>query len=443
MPDRTGPVAVLYHLDEPLAGRGTLILEWTDQAGRLIERLQKSVGPTTGRVVALKLDMRRAVVMSNMLRARIVPQEPAATPRESVLRFAVRPPEQPWRDWQIIAYQPHDPATLAALARIGVTAGKVLANRNDAIRLPVDDAVAPLVQENLRWYVENIATDFYAAYHRWFADRPVNAAFLDAQSRHRQNPADESVFFRDPGLSDPGWLKKIHDRLVRTVHDYAPYRPLYYSLADEPGIGDLAAAWDFDLSPASLAGMRVWLRSQYADLNALNRQWGSHFSRWDQVVPMTTDQAMQRSDDNFSGWADFKAWMDVAFARAVRFGTDAVHEADPHAVAAIEGAQVPGWGGYDYTRLPHSVDVMEIYDFGENVGIARSLDPALVMLTTVSGARFGTDPWLMACPSAGHSRRDPMGREWRARPRRWQSRRSGASRQRRCSLNFGVAWEPC
>jgi hypothetical protein len=76
--------------------------------------------------------------------------------------------------------------------------------------------------------------------------------------------------------------------------------------------------------------------------------------------------------------------MDIAFARALKIGTDAVHTADPHAVSAIEGAQIPGWGGYDYSRLAGSVDAMELYDFGENIPIARSFNPDLIMLTTSS-----------------------------------------------------------
>ena len=60
---------------------------------------------------------------------------------------------------------------------------------------------------------------------------------------------------------------------------------------------------------------------------------------------------MQRIDENFSGWSDFKAFMDQSFADALRAGTDAVHAADPTALAAIEGGQIPGWGGYDYSRL--------------------------------------------------------------------------------------------
>jgi len=86
---------------------------------------------------------------------------------------------------------------------------------------------------------------------------------------------------------------------------------------------------------------------------------------------MTTREAMQRPDQNFSPWADFKEWMAVAFLRAIEAGTEATHSADPQAVAAIEGGQIPGWGGYDYSRLAASVDAMELYDLGDNVEIVR------------------------------------------------------------------------
>ena len=100
------------------------------------------------------------------------------------------------------------------------------------------------------------------------------------------------------------------------------------------------------------------------------------------MTPVTTTAAMARADDNFAPWSDFKAWMDTAFARAVRAGTDAVHAADPEARAAIEGAQIAGWGGYDYAKLAGAVDVMEIYDAGANLAMARSFNPKLVLLTT-------------------------------------------------------------
>jgi hypothetical protein len=128
--------------------------------------------------------------------------------------------------------------------------------------------------------------------------------------------------------------------------------------------------------------MRRWLKRGYGSLAALNRQWGSRFADWSSVVPMTTAEAMKRSDGNYSAWADFKEWMDVAFSRALKIGSDAIHAVDPEALSAIEGAQIPGWGGYDYSRLATSVDAMEQYDSGENLEMLRSFNPNAVIMTT-------------------------------------------------------------
>ncbi len=289
-----------------------------------------------------------------------------------------------WDDYQLIMWQDHDAAGMAGLARMGFTGVKLRGTGGQIS--PAD--VALRRQAGLPWFVENIATDFYAPYHRFTPGRSVSWLFDAARTRRQQAPGDRSMFMRQPGLSDPAWLAAIQARLDGVVRHQAPDRPLYYNLGDETGIGDLSANWDFDIAPASLAAMLTWLRTQYADLDALNRQWGSRFGTWDEVVPELTDDAMRRTDDNYSAWADFKAWMDVAFAAAVRAGTDAVHRADPGALAAIEGAQVPGWGGYDYGRLAGAVDVMEIYDSGNSLEIAHALNPALIPLRTV----FETGP---------------------------------------------------
>ena len=280
---------------------------------------------------------------------------------------------QGWPAYPVIMWQPETQAAYAALAAMGVTAGKVFAPRNHSEPMPPP---AGLGQSGLRFYVESIATDFYSAYHRYRPGLPPNWSFRRARAARD--------FVRDPSLSDPVWLARVQDRVRRTVRAYAPDRPLFYSLGDETGIADLAVAWDFDVSPESVAAMRVWLRGEYGSLEALDAEWGTHHAAWDEVQPELTTAAMARAGDNFAAWSDFKAWMDVAFARAVRAGTDAAHATDPGALAGIEGAQVPGWGGYDYTRLSRAVDVMEVYDFGESLEIAGGLNPGLVLLSTTS-----------------------------------------------------------
>jgi hypothetical protein len=288
-----------------------------------------------------------------------------------------------WPNFPIVMWQDQTPARAAGLSLLGITGGRVFGNREGLSAEDVARKVAPMQAAGWRFYVENIATDLYAAYHRYQPDHPVTWAFDQLHTLVARNPRDPALFRREPSLSDAAALDVIRARMTRHVALFSPYRPLFYSLGDETGIADLAAAWDFDFGDASLAAMRVWLQGRYGTVAALNAQWGTQFSGWDAVVPMTTSAAIAGPVDNVSAWGDFKEWMDEAFARAVRAGTDAVHAADPSALAAIEGAQIPGWGGYDYSRLAHAVDVMEIYDFGNNVEIARDMNPALIRLSTM------------------------------------------------------------
>jgi len=291
-----------------------------------------------------------------------------------------------WWDYQIIMWQAHTPEQNAALKQLGITGGKVIASRIDlpassdpsVLAQLIGNQAPALIASRMRWYVDNIATDFYSPYHM----QGAKAAFRAVRALYDQNPNDPAVFMRHPGLSDKDWLERIHTRLINQVQAYRNYRPLFYNLGDEPGIAELSTAWDFDISDSSLQGMRDWLRERYGSLVALNAQWGTDFADWNAVVPQTTDQAMRRTDGNFSSWADFKDWMNVAFARAIRMGTDAVHSADPDALAAITGTQTPGWGGYDYTLLANAVDVIEPYDIGGNVDIVHALNPGLAIVTT-------------------------------------------------------------
>lgn len=295
----------------------------------------------------------------------------------------------PFDTYQLIMWQERTPQQVEGLARLGFTGTKLRATGGQ-----IDPAeLAAHIASGLPWFLENIATDFYAPYHRYVPGKSVTWLFDEAKARRRRDPADTSVFFRDPSLSDPAWQKRVDDRLAQLVTDQSHYHPLFYNMADESGIGDLAAAWDADISPPSLVAMRDWLKTQYPSLAALNTEWATAFPSWDAVQPMLTDAALAQTDGNYAAWGDFKAWMDVAFARAVQSGTDAVHRADPAALAAIEGGQLPGWGGYDYFRLTPSVDVFEIYDEANSVALAHAASPSTILLRTSFGPGDGAETW--------------------------------------------------
>jgi hypothetical protein len=385
--ERDSVVAATYRTNGLATGKGELAISWTDVHGRLVDDRKIPVELTDEDHIGFPLDLRRAAAMKNSLQVhfsfegRNKKGEPDKREEDAAATFIARPPGRQWRDYIIMMWQNYNARDFRLLKTLGINGGQYVGRNNT----PPDF----LLDNDLRWYAENIATDFYSAYHRWFPDRPVNWLFHEARQLYKNDPANREAFKRHPSLSDPVWLSRIHDRLVESVKRYSPYRPVFYDLGDESGIADLAAFWDFDFSDESLVPMRLWLRERYGTLASLNRQWGTSFSSWDSVMPMTTNEAMKSTDDNYSAWADFKEWMDIAYASALKMGADAVRSADPDAYAGIAGGQMPGWGGYDYYRLSQSLTAIEPYDIGNNIEILRSINPGIAVVTTA----FAHGPW--------------------------------------------------
>jgi len=385
--ERDAPIEAIYRTNGLATGKGALSITWTDVHGRTVDERKIPVELTDEEQIGFPLDLRRAAAMKNTLRVhfsfegRNKKDEPDKREEDAETVFIAKPPDRAWRDYMIIMWQDYPAGQQRLLKTLGINAGQYVGRNRTLPDFLLDN--------DLRWYAENIATDFYSTYHRWAPDRPVNWMFRDVREMYQKDPSSKEAFKRRPSLSDPVWLARIHDRLVESAKRLSPYRPIFYDLGDESGIADLAAFWDFDFSDESLVPMRRWLRERYSTLSALNQQWGTNFARWDLVTPMTTSEAMKRTDDNYSAWADFKEWMDMAYASALKMGVDAVHSVDPDAYTGIAGGQMPGWGGYDYYRLAQAVTAIEPYDIGNNIEILRSINPRIAVVTT----SFASGPW--------------------------------------------------
>ncbi len=385
--ERNGTALVTYQLERQITGSGRISIRWTDSLNRVVEERTEPVQLLDEDRFSFALDLRRAVAMKNALHVHLSldgknrKQEAQRKEEDADISFVARPTEREWRDYVIVMWQQYQRERLPGLEKLGIDAGQYSGREAS---LPEQ-----FIDRNIRWYSEGIGTDFYSTYHQWRPDRPYNWDLLQAKELWQQNPMSKEPFKRHPSFWDPVWRKKIHDRLVEDARINAPYRPVFYSLADETGIGELAGFWDFDFSDESLVPMRRWLQDRYHTLAALNEEWGTNYLSWDLVTPPTTHEAMQRTDDNFSSWADFKEWMDVSFADALKMGTDAIHEADPDAYVGVGGGQMPGWGGYDYAKITKSLTEIEPYDIGSNIEIIRSLNPQMPMVTT----GFEGDKW--------------------------------------------------
>jgi hypothetical protein len=385
--ERTGEVPVVYHLGRGFTGRATLHIHWTDSLGRVVEDKTVTADLLDETAITFHIDMSRAVAMKNHLSVDLSLDgkgiNGAAFRRDETAEadFVARPRYDGWKDYVIIMWEQYPANLIPALAKLGIDGGEYSAHNTT----PPDF----LIDNNMRWYAESLATDYYAAYHLWREDRPKNWSFVEAKKLYQEDPNSLEAFKRHPSFWDPAWRKEIHDRGVASGERYAPYRPYFYSLSDESGIAELEAAWDFDFSDESLLPMRRWLQTQYGSLGALNQEWGTNFTAWNLVMPLTTNQAMKNPGDNFAAWADFKEWMDISYADALKMGADAIREGDPQAYVAIGGGQMPGWGGYDYARITKAITAIEPYDIGHSVDVVHSLNPSMPIVTT----RFRSGPW--------------------------------------------------
>ena len=172
--ERKQSVEIVYRFGKPATSHGFLDIEWSDVDDRLVERRRIPLDLADAAEVTFPLDTRRAVTMKNHLAIHLSIDaiDPLGNKfhRENheAASFIASPSDHPWSDYQIIMWQHQTRAGYAGLKRLGVTAGMVMPWELSSVTA---DPTAPLLDNDMRWFVENIATDFYSTYHRWSGDR--------------------------------------------------------------------------------------------------------------------------------------------------------------------------------------------------------------------------------------------------------------------------------
>ncbi len=183
--------------------------------------------------------------------------------------------------------------------------------------------------------------------------------------------ADTRFLVRTPSFDDPLVQERLRGLARTAAREKAVYNMDYYFVGDEGSLGSYADAVDFCWGKHTLAGLRAWLREKYGGLDALNAKWGSAFTEWDAVVPLTTEAA--RREGRFAPWADHRTYMEVSFARAYQTVREGVREGDPEGRIALSGTQVTNpWNGCDWHRLDAVIDDFLSYSGGNQWDIHRS-----------------------------------------------------------------------
>src|SRR5687767_8505659 len=167
--ERDRPVSVVYRTNPQATGKGQLAIKWTDVYGRVVEDRSIPVELIDETEIQFPLDLRRAVAMRNTLEAKLTldgtdKSGKADQRRETATAtFIAKPPDRKWQDYNIIMWQQHPATVFSKLKPMGISGGQYSGRATTPPEF--------LLSNDLRWYAENIATDFYAEYHRFRRDR--------------------------------------------------------------------------------------------------------------------------------------------------------------------------------------------------------------------------------------------------------------------------------
>jgi len=347
----------------------------TDSIGRVLLDREVSPSVTGGRGARFRFTLTPSNVVAILHQLSLTAGK--YTARATII---FRPPVV-WHDYAVINWhRPRRDNELDANWDLGV--------RGSQWHGQIPDPPYQLIEHNMRYYVEGTGNVFFAPYHLWMPDKKKNHYFRVAKNEYKKDRTDLLPWQRQPCLNDPSiqrLITKIFHNAARTNRDFRPY---FYSIADEPGIGDQAAPSDFCFAPWCRKEFRAWLKKRYRSLAELNAQWDTTYESWDKVRALTTDETFARKGDNFSPWCDHKEFMDTTLiTTGYGLAADAVRKTDKAARVGGGGFQGPtGVGGWDYWKICQVLDVIEAYYIGNNYELIRSFRPDMVMVNCSFGA---------------------------------------------------------
>ena len=382
---------------------GTRVV-WTDSYGRRIRTAPGTWNPERG-YLEFAFDLSAGqVALANYLHVEIRGKTQA---RE---RFVVTRPLGPWDDYHIFLWANYPHGYYDELRKMGIDG--CIAYK----RVPFDH----VLENDFVCYIDQVAPDELSVYHRPYSqyyELPEGNPYLKkswylqhwemVRDRYRRardrlkplsvalDPEGQKTLWRASCPSDRGVQAKNRERIMNTVLQHKSIRPMFYNLCDEPGTGDQAAPFDFCYCKHCMNRFRTWLEQRYGTLAALNREWGTDFALWREVVPLTTDDTLRRqkkqADFNFSSWADHREFMDDVINGAYAMMREAGRAADPTSVYGNTGGQGPGaYGGWDYAKLAKSVDLHIPYNIFQNDEMLRSFRPRILKFAPF----FGDSPEL-------------------------------------------------
>lgn len=129
-------------------------------------------------------------------------------------------------------------------------------------------------------------------------------------------------------LSDPAVIAEIRDKARTAAAAQKDHGLFAVGITDEAFLTSRHRRHEVCFGPHCQARYREWLKTTYGTLEALNREWDSAYTGWEQVAGVRTEDI--RGKENAAPFVDFRQFMTGVWIEACREATAAYHEVAPH-----------------------------------------------------------------------------------------------------------------
>ena len=196
---------------------------------------------------------------------------------------------------------------------------------------------------------------------------------------------DKRSLVREYCFNDPAYRELARRELNQLARPWARLSPLSYYVYEEPSLTCYEDDLDLCFSTHCMKAMHDWLKSEYGSLTALNKQWGTRFNAWNDVVPDDTYEA--QTHGNYASWADHRTFMEKTYADTFAYVYDELRQIDPQGILLNSGTQVSGaHNGCDYSRINRFTKHLNAYEGGNQLDFHRSFNPEVKIS---GGAGYG------------------------------------------------------
>jgi hypothetical protein len=201
----------------------------------------------------------------------------------------------------------------------------------------------------------------------------------------------------------PALLAELGETLARNIRGLrgSPLR-VAYALDDEISAGSLnrPAVWRLNDDDAAYGR---WLRAYYGP-GGPGGPGGPQppAPRWIGFDEVRGDLAKPLREIDLSPFLDRMTYNDSQWANFLGDLVERCNREDPETPCGFVGGQAPSlWGGFDWAKLSHKIQLVEAYDAGSAPAILRSLAPGIPRVTThfhdekaEKDEKQGQDSWL-------------------------------------------------